>query len=184
MRKLILLLGLVLLSTNQASAQDYPKGEVFGGFSYANVDINGDREGLYGWQASRSGNFHRNVGFTADFGGQYKSINLGVIGGVNLVSLDIQTYEFLFWPRFTARSERVTGFGHTPVGFALARASLLGVSDSETGFALGFGGGVDVNASDRVVIRIFQVDYIPTRFSGVWSTKDFRIGVGVVYKWP
>ncbi len=174
MRRLIFSLGVLLLVATPASGQDYPKGEVFGGFSYANLDANGDREALYGWQTSVSGNFHRNAGFTADLGGQYRSI-----AGVSL-----QTYEFLFGPRFTARSERVTGFGHTLVGFALARASFLGVSESATGFALGFGGGVDVNASDRVAIRIFQVDYIPTRFSGVWRTKDFRIGAGVVIKWP
>ncbi len=173
MRRLILLLGLVLLSTSQATAQDYPKGEIFGGFSVANLDANGDREGLYGWQTSVSGNFHRNAGFTADLGGQYRSI----------AGISLQTYEFLFGPRFTARTERVTGFVHTLVGVALARASFLGVSESATGFALGFGGGMDVNASDRVAIRIFQVDYIPTRFSGVWRTKDFRIGAGVVIKW-
>ncbi len=172
MRRLIFSLGLLLLVATPASAQDYPKGEVFGGFSLFSIG-NGGRENLYGLQTSISGNFHRNVGFTANLGGQFKSI----------AGISLQTYELLLGPRFTARTERVTGFGHTLVGVAVARASGGGFSETETGFALGFGGGVDVNASDRVAIRVFQFDWIPTRFDSEWSFTNVRLGVGVVFKW-
>ena len=57
------------------------------------------------------------------------------------------------------------------------------MSVSETGFAMAFGGGLDVNAGKRVAIRIFQLDYLPSRLAGVWSKKDFRASAGVVFKW-
>ena len=53
-------------------------------------------------------------------------------------------------------------------------------TQSETGFAAAFGGGLDIRASDRISIRAIQVDYNPTRLFD--STQhNFRIGVGIVF---
>jgi len=52
-------------------------------------------------------------------------------------------------------------------------------TDTETGLAGAFGGGLDIRASDRIDIRAFQFDYNPTRVFD--STQhNFRIGVGIV----
>ncbi len=170
MRKTIFLGGLVLIFMVSASAQDYPKGEIFGGFSVANVQ-NGGVEQFYGFETSVTGNFNRSFGITGDFAGQFKSIS-----GVN-----VQLYQYLIGPRVAARSDNVTGFVHALFGGLTARAS--GVGFSETGFAMAFGGGLDVNAGKRVAIRVFQLDYVPNRLAGVWSKKDFRASAGVVFKW-
>ena len=170
MRKLIFSVGLLLLVATPVAAQDYPKGEFFGGFSLANVQ-NGGVEQFYGFETSVTGNFNRSFGITGDFAGQFKSI-LGV---------NVQLYQYLIGPRAAVRGDNVTGFVHALFGGLTARAS--GVGFSETGFAMAFGGGLDVNAGKRVAIRVFQLDYVPNRLAGVWSKKDFRASAGVVFKW-
>ncbi len=168
MRKVGLPLFLTALLAVPAMGQnEYPKAEVFGGFSYASVDIVGLRENAIGWQAAVGGNFHKNVGIVADFGGQYKSIE-----GVR-----VSAYEFMAGPQFNSRTEKANVFFHGLFG----GATLRGEGASENGFALGVGGGVDVKISDRVAFRVFQVDYLPTHILQAWE-HNFRLGVGIVFK--
>jgi hypothetical protein len=47
---------------------------------------------------------------------------------------------------------------------------------------MGIGGGLDVNLSDRFSLRVAQVDWTPTKSSGVWSKSEYRIGIGIVLK--
>jgi hypothetical protein len=170
MRRFILAtIGLLALSIpGFAQEYVYPKAEVFGGFSIGSMGSGASRQTLLGWQSAVHGNFHQNIGFTADLGGQYKSI-AGV--GVN-------SHQFLFGPRVFVRRAKVTPYAHSL--FGATRASAAGISN--TGFGMGIGGGLDVNASDRLSIRVAQVDWTPTRFSGVWSKSEYRIGIGVVWK--
>ncbi len=52
-----------------------------------------------------------------------------------------------------------------------------GLRDEGTGFALGVGGGLEVNAKNRFGVRLFQIDYIPRRFDGDWR-HNLRIAAG------
>ncbi len=160
MRKLIFSLGLVLLFGVPGAASQHPTGELFGGFSQFNLDTPSLAIDFYGGQASISANFNEHVGITGDFGAQAR-------GG-------LQFYQFLAGPRFTARNANVTAFGHTLIGIMHTNVS--------TDLALGFGGGLDVNVNPHFAVRVFQLDYIPFRPTGGWI-HNFRVGVGVVYKW-
>ena len=148
---------ILLLLSSSALGQDgdYPKVEVFGGFSLLG---SGD-EPLYGWQASISRNFHENIGIVVDAGGRYQS--------------GVQLDEFLVGPRLTARTDSGALFVH-----ALAGLNAL----SETAFSVGFGVGADVNVGDWT-IRMLQIDYIGNRISGLdeWSW-NYRLGIGLVFK--
>jgi len=170
MRRFILAtIGLFLFSVpGFAQEYVYPKAEVFGGFSISSIDAGLNRESLLGWQSAVHGNVSHNIGLTADLGGQYKSI-----AGVR-----INTYQFLFGPRFFARREKVTPYVHSL--FGAVRASAAGISD--TGFGMGIGGGLDVNLSDRISIRVPQFDWTPSRFGGIWSKSEYRLGFGIVIK--
>ena len=165
---------ILLLLSSSALGQDgdYPEVEVFGGFSYLNSNPGtaNQREDFFGWQASISANFHENFGFTFDSGGQYRTARAG---------FTVQNYEFLLGPRYIVRGGRFTGFAHALIGLEYVRFS-GGFGD--TAFAMGFGGGVDVNASDRIAIRAFQLDYMPARFSSLRWNHDARVGAGVVFR--
>jgi len=160
--------------------EDYPKVEVFGGYSWLEVDADGGEDETFrGWQASISGNFHENIGLAFNSGGQYKT----------LFGISLQAYEFLLGPRLTLRSDGATLFAHALAGLNYARVSglstfpLPGLGDtlSDTAFAIGFGGGADINANDWLAIRMLQVDYIADRFSDEWSW-NYRAGMGFVFK--
>lgn len=174
MRKLLIIVSLLLLSTVPAMAQqvsEYPRGEFFGGFSYSRIDLVLDHENAYGWHAALNGNVHRNVGFVGEISGLY-----GSIAGVNF-----QNYTFLAGPRFFGRYERATPFVHALVGF-----NHITNGDSSTDFAWGVGGGVDININNTWAWRAFQADYIQVRVSeaGLDDTaNNFRISTGIVAKW-
>ncbi len=53
MRKLALLGGILVFLGLPARAQEYPGGEFFGGFSYANTDIGG-RDNFIGWRSNKA----------------------------------------------------------------------------------------------------------------------------------
>ncbi len=100
-------------------------------------------------------------------GGQYRSIS----------GTRISQYEYLFGPRFTARTARATLFAHVLVGGNTLR--LAGTSTN--GFAWAVGGGLDYNAGRHLAIRVIQADYLRTRLSNLWF-NDARLGIGLVFK--
>ncbi len=175
-RKYFLILvtvSLLLLSSSVLGQDgDYPKVEVFGGFSWLEVDADGGEDvRFYGWQASISGNFHENIGIVFDAGGRYSSF----------LDITAQLYEFLAGPRFTMRIEDGALFLHALAGLNHARIAGLGDTLSDTVFAIGFGGGADLNVGDWGAFRMLQIDIIADRFSGEWIWNE-RASIGFVFK--
>ena len=170
MGKHFLLLVATLLCLSLPSwAQDYPKAEGFAGFSVMNID-GGDRQSLYGFQASVAGNASSMLGLVADFGGQYKTIDD--------VDVKVHLYEYLFGPRINVRGEKGTGFVH----FLLGGARFGGGGESDNAFAMGIGGGADVKVgSSNTAIRVFQFDWVPAHSNGEWEKKNVRVGFGIVF---
>ncbi len=164
-KKLVLMLMVLLVLTSvSAWAQDkFPKAEVFGGFSVLSLDPGYERIQPLGFQASVTGNFHKNFGVVGDFGGQYKN-GAGV-------------YEYLFGPKFSMRQRKATVFAHALFGGINAGGHV-----SDSAFAMGFGGGLDVNVNDHFAVRAVQFDWIPIQDAGAWDTNTIRFGFGIVIK--
>lgn len=53
-------------------------------------------------------------------------------------------------------------------------------TERDTGVAGIFGGGIDIRASNRIDIRVIQMDYNPTRLFDS-SQRNLRIGFGIVF---
>jgi hypothetical protein len=159
MRKVILGLALAVVCFGAtAEAQEYPAGEIFGGFS-----VYDGGSTVYGWQASGAANMTENLGFVADFGGHYDD----VAGN---------SHQFLFGPRVRTPYSNWVGFAHGLFGGQ--RLSNSGVSIN--GFTMGIGGGLDLNLDNGVGFRLVQFDWIPTRIAGTWFQDQYRMGFGVV----
>ena len=165
-RVFFVVVSMLLLLALPASAQDYPKVEFFGGISYANLDdtIDKEREHFFGFQTSFAGNLNESFGIVGEFG-----IQTGIFVG--------ETYEFMAGPRFASRGDTAIGFVHAMFGGAAFR----GFEFSDTGFAMAFGGGLDVNVGKGFAIRAIQFDYVPTRLFDTWQ-HNIRLGFGVVFK--
>lgn len=162
MRKLFLISAIIFSLPLIGAAQDYPKAEVFTGYSYLRGDFNAN---FQGWNASVTGNVNRWIGVVGDVSGHY----LG--NGANL-------HSFLFGPKFSYRgNERVTPYFQTTLGAVRANSDFL----DETAFGWTVGGGLDVKVHKNVAIRVIEVDYLRTSFSG-WSQQNGRLSAGVVWR--
>lgn len=191
MRRLILCLVLGLVGIVPAWAQySYAKFEVFGGFSFANTGLTFTRKVANGWGVSVTKNVDKHVGLTVDFATQYGSqpvplwrFEPGGLGPCGLLTPCVTRQgfavrQFLFGPTVVRRKGAVTLFAHQLFGVSKSPAVR---SFNTTNFAMGFGGGLDAAVSDRIAIRFFQVDYVPTHLSSGWA-HDIRFQTGIVLK--
>ena len=175
MKRLLILSALIVLAASPLAAQGGPVGiplaEVFGGASYYHSS-NGTGVNFVGWQSGIDFNVHKNVGVLLDFGGQYKRT-----GGIHT-----SLYEYMAGPRFKFRGNKKW----TPFLEGLVGGQTLRVPGASRGsFAVGGGGGLDLNVNSIVSIRLIQVDSINARdhVTNGWR-NDVRVGAGVVFKFP
>jgi opacity protein-like surface antigen len=181
--------------TLAASAQDYPKAEIFGGYNYASSDVTSPgRTNLHGWNGAATANINRWFGVKADFSGLYGSKSVGNILGApcppfcNAVNVRTHIHTFLFGPQLSYRTDKFTPFAHalfgvgrTSVSIAVPVAGLPGLNFglSDTNFAMALGGGVDYNFRRRLAWRV-GADYLQTRSFGS-TPGNFRVSTGIVY---
>lgn len=193
-----------------AQSDDYKKGEVFVGYSNNQVDTGIDsdesfglikeREPFHGFNASGVYNVHRYFGLKADVSGTYnnKDFNFTVPGSSSRVSFDTNSslYNFLggVQVKDNATDARFKPFAHALIGAGHGRTkvknltcptgvdcSSIARSESETGLAGAFGGGIDIKINNRVDFRAIQVDYNPIKFDS-GTQHNVRLGIGIVFK--
>ena len=186
MKKCLMLFTFIFAASLPAYAQsDYPKFEVFGGYSFYSADVRFDmpffdnREQLHGAAFSLAGNLTRHFGIVADFSYHQRTIDF-----LNL-DVKVKRFNYLFGPRFTVRGRRLEGFAHALIGGTRRKADGF---DSEKGLALGLGGGVDLKVADHFAVRLAQIDYLPFRDHDSNSDEtnwrhNVRASVGVTLRW-
>jgi opacity protein-like surface antigen len=146
--------------------------------------FNDQAGGPAGFEASVIGNLNRYVGIKGDF--SIYSNNRQLKGGTftscvgTVCTSSIQDYNvnsraayFTGGPEIKGRNRtRLTPFAHALFGLVHARTQFstsgtFNLSDkaSQTGFAMAFGGGLDIRASKRISIRT-MMDYHPTFLKG------------------
>src|ERR1700730_13175936 len=117
-----------------AVAQDYPKAEVYGGYSYVNIDTNNltSRQSANGWEVSGSGNFTKRLAVEADVSGYYKTYTANLQSlGLGIVDVKVTDYSYAAGPRINIRPL----FIHALVGGDHLTGSALGFSKSQDGLA-------------------------------------------------
>ena len=168
MRKYVCFCGLFLFLTVSALAQDYPKAEIFGGYSY----LRSGGANFNGGSGSVAYNPNAVLGILGDFGVYHN----GQVGSTNFVT-------YLFGPRLSYRkSGRITPYAQLVLGGAHESFSFAGISASSNAFALSTGGGLDAGISPRFAVRLVQVEYLLTKNSGGHANQA-RISAGLVYRW-
>ncbi|MGE0129643.1 MAG: hypothetical protein AB7U82_16310 [Blastocatellales bacterium] len=155
--------AVLLFLTAPSLAQEYPRVELFGGYSALVAGDLNDLDHANGVGAEFAGNFNRFLGLVAEFGVHRDN--------------DLRIYSAYAGPRLSFRGRRVTFFIHALAGGV--RAPNGGGSLTVASFA--GGGGLDLNVSDNVAIRLFQIDYTPVRQGGHWFNL-YRGQTGVTFK--
>ena len=167
-----LLLGMFSLA---ASAQEMgtsaPKAEIFGGYQYTRFDggLNAN-----GWDTAVTSNLNNWLGIGGDFSGAYKSQN----------GASFNTYTYTFGPVVSYRhNEKLTPFAHFLFGGFHSSASALGLSASDSGFAMMLGGGFDVKATQHIALRAIQFDWLSLHSNGATDNNNMRIATGLLLRY-
>ncbi len=186
-----------------------PKVELFLGYSYwrAVPESTGNRiDAMHGGSTSLAYNLTSHVGLVFDFGGfKVDSLQFSNTGAAftpsRVVDVDGHVFTFLFGPRVSFRNhDRLTPFLQVLGGAAHASDVTLDSCSAvpilacrplaeETAFAMTAGGGLDLKLNHRIAWRLFQAEYLLTRFQDPAShtgdtgwQSNVRLSTGIVFR--
>jgi opacity protein-like surface antigen len=199
----VLVCPVLLVSAQSPNPNEYPKVEVFVGYSALgeansrgisfgpNASVAANYSAEPGFETSIIGNFRKRFGIKGDFSAHFN--NESGSGPITACTpacttvtqnfqLKTRVYNFLAGPEFKARnSTRFTPFAHALGGVAHTSATFttpgptlnLLLKKSDNSFAMALGGGLDIRASKRVSFRALM-DYNPVFVNDSTSgTRDF-----------
>ena len=208
--RILVLLGMCAMFGMGVRAQEVPKVEVFGGYSYGNFGgaaFGGSRTNSNGWNASVAVNANRWVGLVTDFAGHYEDFHSSVpLQPLPCIppACSIETrgtnkyHNILFGPQFTLRREKISPFAHFLFGVVHVNQSgtttipfppplppqpiplTFHFSESTNNLAVAAGGGADFRLSERIAWRV-QADYLVTQISSR-TQNDLRLSTGLVFR--
>jgi hypothetical protein len=167
----VVLILLIFCGCVPAGAQDMPRVQVFGGYSYTRFDSPSfgfaNPSNLNGYTFSPACNLLYGFGVVAELSGQY---------GSNLNFRDLAVGPQFLYPKGKSRF-----FARLLVGDARTLVQVAN-TEGDTARAVVVGGGLDRDISPRFAVRLFQVDYIhSTLFHD--KQNNLRFSTGLVYHW-
>jgi opacity protein-like surface antigen len=173
MKRVLWVLPLVLCFSigAWAQAQETPEWELSGGYSFLRANISGtgpsfDMNGGYGSITENMNSW---------FGGRFE---FNAWGGT-LAGTNISAQTFTYGPVVSLRKfHGWTPYAHAQFGAVHASAGFGGISESDSKFAMTYGGGADIRVGSRAAIR-FQADYLYTRFLNT-RQNNIQVTTGIV----
>ncbi|MGB9121123.1 MAG: hypothetical protein WCE73_10925, partial [Candidatus Angelobacter sp.] len=170
-----------------SNGDSYPAVDLFAGYSYIRFRTDAGTEetfNVHGFTGALAGNVNRWFSLVGDFGVyRIKDLPPSVTGSA---------YTFLFGPQFSHRGEHWTPFVHALFGATRLAdiqattvptgSAFFNRSFSQNSFATALGGGLDVNFNKHVGVRIFQLEYLLTKFTDGGDNKqnNLRASAGLV----
>ena len=186
-----------------------PKVELFMGYSYWRAvpdSIRNRIDGMHGGSTSLAYNLNRHLGLVADFGGfKVDSLEFTSPGALFSPSRNVDAksnvFTVMFGPRVSFRDhhDRLTPFLQVLAGVAHAdELTLVGCTapiyactplPRETVFTMTAGGGLDYKVNHRIALRLFQAEFLLTRFQDPTSAtgatawqSNVRLSAGIVFR--
>jgi len=189
MRKLALFCGVFLALAVPAMAQDTPRVEFFGGYSYIRMSVDNTGLGGTGYShlnfngaaGSLTYNLSKWLGVVGDVGGYKVNQSITISGFTGSVNTNVFTY--MLGPKIAFRTRRFTPFAQALFGGARIADSLI-TTGTESEFAYSVGAGVDYNFKHWLAIRPVQAEYLRTNFKDGNNNRqnNARISAGVVLR--
>jgi outer membrane immunogenic protein len=174
----------LFLATPAVFAQDASAAEVAATYTYIHTNAPPAECGCFAMNGG-NGSFAFSLTHTFSVVGE---LGATTVGNVNSSGLDLTLANYLVGPRYSFRHfSRFTPFGQVLIGAAHTSGSLspssLGIG-SNTSFAMTAGGGLDLNLTHRLALRLFQTDYFLTRQPNADNTRqnNFRFSTGIVIR--
>ena len=202
------LLAAIFLLGISAWAQEFPRFEVGGNYSYARFRPNAtyaQGHSLNGGGGTFVVNINEFLGIKADLQGfQSNTTTFNIPSGLSFpggaqgtVSGDLFTYTF--GPQIKVRAHGIHPYGHLLFGAAhtnvysnafkqicqpVTGGCTFKTSPADDAFAMMFGGGVDIPLGKTISFKPAEVDYMLTRFTNQFANSNqsnFRYSAGVVF---
>lgn len=188
-----------------ASPRQFPRVELFVGYSYANLNL-GSQSSLFvpaghsfsGMQFDAKFNQRKYLAWLFDVSGQWSHSRIPDPLGYE-THMQLDSTQLLAGPEFTLRTHKLNIFGHALLGFTRMSLSELNGYTWDAGvyapvqtpnyinlvhrtnLAFGAGGGIERNWKNHFAFRLLQADYIPTRLDKKWQSQ-LRLGTGMIVK--
>jgi outer membrane protein OmpA-like peptidoglycan-associated protein len=181
------------VKSSSGSSDTYPAVDLFVGYSFVRFSTNTfvnptttikETFNWHGLTGALAGNVNRWFSLVADIGAyRIKDLPPSISGSA---------YTYLFGPQFSHRGQHWTPFVHTLFGGATladiqvsttpSPSAFFNRSFSANSFATALGGGVDANFNKHIGARVFQVEYLMTRFTDGNNNKqnNLRASAGLV----
>jgi hypothetical protein len=157
--------------SNLSVAQEIPRAQLFGGYSYTRFDSPtlgfANPSNLSGFNISPAFNLAYGFGVKAELTGQYGS--------------KLNVRDVTVGPQFLYPRGRALFFVHGLFGDSRSFVR-VGTGEGDTARAIVLGGGVDLDVSPRFAFRAVQVDYVRTTLFST-TQNNVRISTGLVYRW-
>jgi outer membrane protein OmpA-like peptidoglycan-associated protein len=171
-----------------SNGDTYPAVDLFVGYSFVRFSTNtGGVKETFNWHGltgALAGNVNRWFSLVGDFGAyRIKDLPRTVSGSA---------YTYLFGPQFSHRGEHWTPFAHALFGAARlgdiqvttipSGSAFFNRSFSQNSFATALGLGLDGNFNKHIGVRLFQVEYLMTKFTDGGDNKqnNLRASAGLV----
>jgi len=196
MKRFTWLLVVGLLLGGMAFAQEGPKAEITGYYSY--FRFNPENSGTLSSHSLNGGGgdisyfFTKMIGIKAEFGG-YQSNSVTFTSGTTVAKASANLFTYNVGPVFKFRADKFEPFAEALFGGAHSSfygnlcKDLVGCAvnnPSNNAFDFVIGGGIDIPLSHSIAFRPVQVDYVLTRFgngftSGNQNQSNFRYQAGI-----
>jgi opacity protein-like surface antigen len=190
MKRLFWVMFLIVLLPLSVVAQDFPRVEVFGGYSFfrmpsefsASYAYTTEQANLSGWNLNATGNLTRWLGVDADFGGYHGNANALYWHSPTPVNYlqDFDIHSYMFGPRLSYRTNKFTPFAHLLIG-GVSIGSIPVENSSQKSFGWAVGGGCDIRVANRFAIRAIQADFIKSSLT-YNGENNLRLSTGVVVR--
>jgi opacity protein-like surface antigen len=195
--------SLVFLSGMAIAQEDYPKVELFSGYSVLKLGLSEDFNRMLdfpvtthhsktlsqGFNVSVSDNLMENLGIVVDF--RYNQGDVIKMEGTAPASIvKMKSLSAMAGPRYTLRKNEIfTPFLHLLAGLDYWRLvtnfEVMGVpmdaAINDIGVGVAAGGGIDMKIHERVAVRLFQADYYVTRHADR-KINNFNLAFGIVFR--
>jgi opacity protein-like surface antigen len=189
----------LLLCGAYSTAQDYPKLEIFGGYSFLHADTGNTgipNQVPEGFAADATYYFFRFLGGTAEFQYHKKDYGDGIPNNSeNCLTIcgTVSFYNFHAGPRFKARIGKVEPFAEALLGVTHGNFDPNGglVPDpSDNVFSTKIGAGLDYVLTRHWAVRFAEADFYYTKFKPTGSfdpngqdhQNNFTLSTGIVYR--
>jgi len=171
MKRILWFFPALLLLCGTVRAQDVPRVEVSGGYSFLDANLGSQTFHLNGGGVSATENLNSWFGGKLEF-----NAYAGTVSGTSVTAQTIT-----YGPVFTYRKfDRVTPYADFQLGAMHGGAGYLGISRSAWHFAVVGGGGADININSTAAIRV-QANYLMSRFLSL-RQDNIQISTGIVFR--